>query len=75
MTEVVIYTAKDGHIELDVSLADDTVWLSISQMVQFFGRDKSAISWHLNNISKIKELARDSVAANFATTTSDSKTY
>ena len=68
MAEIVIYTAKDGHVELDVNLADETVWLSINQMVQLFGRDKSVISRHLNNIFKINELERESVVANFATT-------
>lgn len=75
MTEIVIYTAKDGHIELDVNLADETVWLSMSQMVELFGRDKSVISRHLNNIFKINELDRSSVVAKFATTAADSKTY
>jgi len=67
MTEIVIYTAKDGHVELDVSLADETVWLSMNQMVGLFGRDKSVISRHLNNIFKINELDRDATVANFAT--------
>ncbi len=31
MTEIVIYTAKDGHVQLDVSIADETVWLSMNQ--------------------------------------------
>jgi DNA ligase (NAD+) len=75
MTEIVIYTAKDGHIELDVSLADETVWLSMTQMVQLFGRDKSVISRHLNNIFKINELDKDSVVANYATTAADGKIY
>lgn len=57
MTEVVIYTAKDGHIKLDVTLSDETVWLSMAQMVQLFGRDKSVISRHLNNIFKVDELS------------------
>lgn len=67
MTEIVIYTAKDGHIELDVNLAADTVWLSLAQMVQLFGRDKSVISRHLRNIFKINELDREATVANFAT--------
>lgn len=75
MSEIVIYTAKDGHVELNVSLADETVWLSMNQMVGLFGRDKSVISRHLNNIFKIDELDRDSVVANFATTAADGKTY
>ncbi len=75
MSEIVIYAAQDGHVELDVSLADETVWLSMNQMVQLFGRDKSVISRHLNNIFKINELERDSVVANFATTATDGKSY
>lgn len=75
MTEIVIYTTKDGHVKLDVSLADETVWLSMSQMVELFGRDKSVISRHLNNVFKINELDRNSVVANFATTAADGKTY
>jgi len=75
VTEIVIYTAKDGHVELDVSLADETVWLSMNQMVQLFGRDKSVISRHLNNVFKINELEKDSVVANYATTAADGKTY
>lgn len=75
MTQIEIYTAKDGHVHLDVNLADETVWLSMNQMVQLFGRDKSVISRHLNNIFKINELERSSVVADFATTAADGKTY
>lgn len=67
MTQIIIYTAKDGHVELDVSLADETVWLSMNQMVQLFGRDKSVISRHLNNIYKINELDRGATVAKYAT--------
>ncbi|STX29788.1 Virulence protein [Legionella beliardensis] len=75
MSDVVIYTAKDGQVELDVNLANETVWLTLNQMVQLFGRDKSVISRHLSNIFKINELDKNSVVANFATTASDGKTY
>jgi hypothetical protein len=75
VTEVVIYTAKDGHIELDVNLANETVWLTMNQMVRLFGRDKSVISRHLKNIFQSNELEKGSAVANFATTASDSKTY
>ena len=67
MTEIVIYTTKDGHVELDINLADETVWLSMSQMVELFGRDKSVISRHLNNIFKINELDREATVAKYAT--------
>lgn len=75
MSEIVIYCAMDGHVELDVNLADETVWLTLNQMALLFGRDKSVISRHLNNVFKINELDRDSVVANFATTAADGKTY
>lgn len=75
MSEIVIYKTKDGHVELDVNLADETVWLSMGQMAELFARDKSVISRHLNNIFKINELDRDSVVAKYATTAADGKTY
>lgn len=67
MTEIVLYTAKDGHIALDVNLANETVWLTMGQMVQLFGRDKSVISRHLNNIFKTNELEKNATVAKFAT--------
>ncbi|HGC5726828.1 TPA: hypothetical protein ACIZAI_001013 [Legionella pneumophila] len=65
MSEIVI--AKDGHIEIDINLANETVWLTLNQMTQLFGPDKSVISRHLSNIFKTNELDKDSVVANFAT--------
>lgn len=67
MSEVVLYKAKDGHITLDVNITDETVWLSLNQLAELFGRDKSAISRHLNNIFKINELDKDQTVAKFAT--------
>src|SRR3989338_5129111 len=75
MSEVIIYTAQDGHVQLSVNLSEETVWLSLNQMVELFGRDKSVISRHLLQIFKTEELDRESVVAKFATTAADSKTY
>jgi len=75
MSEITIYTTADGHIALDVSLSEETVWLSLNQMCTLFGRDKSVISRHLSKIFEINELERDSVVANFATTARDGKIY
>ena len=73
MPEIVIYKAKDGHIELDVSLTDETVWLSLNQMASLFVRDKSVISRHLGNIFKNNELDKDQTVANFATVQKEGK--
>lgn len=75
MSEIVIYKAKDGHIELDVNLSEETAWLTLTSMAQLFGRDKSVISRHLRNIFKNNELDEKSVVANFATTAADGKIY
>jgi prophage maintenance system killer protein len=56
-------------------LENDTVWLSLNQIVTLFQRDKSVISRHISNIFKEKELESNSVVANFATTAKDGKSY
>lgn len=70
-----LYTTEDGRTRLEVHLEHETVWLSLSQMVVLFQRDKSTLSRHIGNIFEEGELGRGSVVANFATTASDGKTY
>lgn len=59
----------------EVRLYEESVWLSLNQMVELFERDKSVISRHLNNIFKSGELKRDEVVAKNTTTAADGKTY
>ncbi len=73
--EVVVYQSPDGQIRVDVQLAEDTVWLTIGQMAQLFGRDRTVISKHLRNVFAHKELDRSSVSAKNARTATDGKTY
>ena len=73
--EIILYQTEDGVTKLNVNLREETVWLSLDQMAELFGRDKSTISRHIRNIFSEGELIRDSVVANFATTASDGKTY
>jgi DNA ligase (NAD+) len=75
MSEVLIYETESGQTQVDVRLDADTVWLSLSQMTELFGRDKSVISRHLRNIFQEGELVRDAVVAFIATTAADGKTY
>jgi hypothetical protein len=74
-TELVLYKSKDGEIQLDVQLERETLWLSLDQLSNLFGRDKSVVSRHLRNIFKNGELDRESVVAKNATTAADGKTY
>ena len=74
-SEIKIYQLKDGQTEVQVKFENETVWLSLNQIVTLFDRDKSVISRHINNIFKEKELDRRSVVAKNATTASDGKVY
>lgn len=65
--ELVLFTSTDGNVTIDVQLKNDTVWLSLNQLSQLFGRDKSVISRHLKNIFSDGELDVDSTVAIFAT--------
>jgi hypothetical protein len=41
--EIIIYQTEDGLTKIDVSMQDETVWLSLEQMADCF-KDKSTIS-------------------------------
>ena len=73
--EVVVFEAGDGRIRLDARLEAESVWLSLNQLAQLFGRDKSVISRHLRNVFTAGELVRSAVVAENATTAADGKTY
>lgn len=61
--EILIF--ENQNIKLNVNLRDDTVWLSLDQMAELFGRDKSVISRHIKNA--FSEELDDSTVAKFAT--------
>jgi hypothetical protein len=74
-SDILIYQAEDGRTKISTRLENETLWLSLNQMVELYRRDKSVISRHIRNILEDGELARDSVVANYATTAADGKTY
>lgn len=74
-SSIIMYTTEDGLTKIEVTLDEDTVWLSLDQIADLFQRDKSTISRHIRNIFTEGELNRDSVIANYATTAADNKTY
>ena len=74
-SNIEIFKSKDGKTEISVQLKDETVWLSLNQITNLFGRDKSVISRHINGVFKENELNRESVVAKNATTARDGKVY
>lgn len=66
-SQVVVYKAPDGDVRVDVRLDQESVWLSLNQMAELFGRDKSVISRHLRNVFTTGELERAATVAKSAT--------
>ncbi len=73
--EIVVYQNEDGSLKLDINLEDETLWLSLTQIAQLFGKNKSTISRHIKNIFETEELQENQVVAKNATTANDGKIY
>ncbi|WP_235041483.1 virulence protein RhuM/Fic/DOC family protein [Vreelandella profundi] len=73
--QIQIFTSEDGQAHLEVTLEQETVWLSQAQMCALFGRERSVITKHIRNVFKEGELERNSVCAKFAHTAEDGKSY
>ena len=63
--EILIYQSTEGTIKIDVRLEQETVWLSQSQIALLFGKGRSTITEHINNIYKENELQYDSTYRKF----------
>ena len=66
--QIIVYKSSDGS-ELPVKTDGETVWMTQRQMCQLFGRERTVITKHINNIFKEGELERKEVCAKFAHTT------
>lgn len=73
MSEIILYTSADNQTEIEVQFEKETVWLSLNQLAQLFGRDKSVISRHLKNIYNSQELDFEATVAKNATVQNEAK--
>ena len=73
MSDIILFESNAQPVE--VRLEGETLWLSLLQLADLFGHDKSVVSRHLKNIFNTNELRRESVIAINATTAADGKTY
>ena len=64
---IVVYKSNDCIVQLDVQVADETVWLTLNQLAMLFDRDRSVISRHLRNIYAEGEFTREATVAKNAT--------
>ncbi|MCQ2286935.1 MAG: cell filamentation protein Fic, partial [Bacteroidales bacterium] len=42
--EIILYQTADGTSKIEVTLQNETVWLTLDQMAELFQRNKSTIS-------------------------------
>ena len=63
--QIILYQTVDGESKIEVTLANDTVWLTIDQMAELFQRNKSTISRHIKKVFDEGELNREVVVAKF----------
>ncbi len=61
--QIVIYKDKKGETEIEVNLEKDTIWLSQKQIALLFGTKRPAITKHLSNIFKTRELDEKEVSS------------
>ena len=64
-----------GEVDLGLDPTHDTMWASIEQMAQLFGRKSNTITEHIRRIFLDGELDEASVARKFRVTAKDDKNY
>ena len=73
--QFLLYTAPDGAVKVEVTLKDETVWLTQKALAELFGVQVPAINKHLKNIFNTGELVEASVISILETTAADGKNY
>ncbi len=65
----ILFKTEDDKISVDVRFEDETVWLSQEQMATLFGKARSTITEHIQNVFKEGELKEEMACRNFRLTT------
>ena len=63
--EIIIYKTPDNKVKIDVSLENETIWLTQKQIAELFGKGVPTINEHIKNIYKEKELDGAATIRNF----------
>lgn len=66
-SEFLLYQSENGQLKIQVRLEDNTVWLSLGDMVELFQSSKSNISEHIKHIFTEGELEENSTVRKFRT--------
>jgi hypothetical protein len=74
-SQIIIYQSENGKVQIDVTLQNETVWLTQQQIANLFGVNQPAISKHFKNIFDSGELDKNSVYSILEYTAQDGKIY
>ena len=73
--DILLYQTPDGQMQLEVQLANETVWLSQAQMVELFDTTKQNVSLHLRNLFREEELSEETSVKESLTLVSKGRKY
>lgn len=73
--DTVIYQSKSGAIELKKNASMDMLWATQASIADIFEVNRPAITKHIRNILKDKELDANAVCSKMEHTAEDGKTY
>ncbi len=65
-SDFILYTSPSGEVNVEVTVEDETVWLTQKAMSHLFGVDRSVITKHLQNVYSEGELGKKATSAKFA---------
>ena len=57
--QIIIYQTEDGKVKIETHFENESVWLSIEQIAEFFQKSRSTINEHILNIYKEQELTKE----------------
>ncbi len=66
-SEIIIYQTQDNLTKIEVTLDNETVWLTQTQLGELFQKSKSTISEHIKNVFEESELDQNSTVRKFRT--------
>ena len=72
---IVLYQTENGKTQIDVTMRDETLWLTQKQLTELFDVKTPAISKHLKNIFESGELNENTVVSKMEITAQDGKKY
>lgn len=64
-SEIIIYNSEDGLTKIQTRLEGETVWLTQAQMAELFGKGRTTITEHIQNVFSEGELEENAACRNF----------